>query len=62
LAERLQIFGRSLLPICDDVHQHRMPWIRVADRDFRASGEVPDNRPFITEIRIEEIGQSESRA
>ena len=51
----IKVFGRNLLRICDDIHLHRMPWIRVADRDFKAADGVPDNKPVITEIRIEEV-------
>lgn len=53
----IKIFGRNLLRICDYIHLHRMPWIRVADRDPRAADGVADNKPVITEIRIEEIGE-----
>jgi hypothetical protein len=51
----VKVYGRNLLAICDAIHQHRLPWIRVADRDFRPGDGVPDHKPFITEIRIEEI-------
>ena len=50
----VKVYGRNLLRICDDIHQHRMPWIRVADRDFKAADGVPDNKPVITEVRIGE--------
>ncbi len=44
--------GRNLLRICDCIHLHRMPWIRVADRDF-AEG----SKEIITAIEIvEEVG------
>jgi hypothetical protein len=51
----LRILGRNLLAICEYIHLHRMPWIRVADRDFRAADGEPGNKPVITEIRIEEV-------
>jgi hypothetical protein len=53
----VKIFGRNLLAMCDAIHQHRLPWIRVGDRDFRSPDGVPDHKPFITEIRIQEVGQ-----
>ncbi len=34
----LKVFGSSILRIGDYISLHRMPWIRVADRDFRAVG------------------------
>jgi hypothetical protein len=42
--------GRNLLRICDAIHLHRMPWIRVADRDF-AEG----SKEIITAIEIIEV-------
>jgi hypothetical protein len=53
----IKILGRNLLRICDDIHLHRMPWIRVADRDYRAPDGEADNKPVITEIRIEEVAE-----
>jgi hypothetical protein len=50
----VRIVGRNLLRICDGIHQHRIPWLRVADRDFRGSGE-PGNSPVITGISVEEV-------
>jgi hypothetical protein len=49
------IYGRNLLRICDGIHQHRIPWVRMADRDFRGGGE-PGNAPIITGISVEEVG------
>ena len=48
------IRGRNLLRICDSIHLHRMPWIRVADRDF-ADGQ----KEIITAIEIVECGRQE---
>jgi hypothetical protein len=44
------VHGRNLLRICDYIHLHRMPWIRVADRDF-ATGQ----NEIITGIEIIEV-------
>jgi hypothetical protein len=46
--------GRNLLRICDQIHQHRMPWIRVADRDF-AEG----SKEIITAIEITDAVREE---
>jgi hypothetical protein len=40
----------NLLRICDTIHLHRMPWIRVADRDF-AEG----SKEIITAIEVIEV-------
>ena len=42
--------GRNLLRICDYIHLHRLPWIRVADRDF-AEG----SKEIITSIEVSEL-------
>jgi hypothetical protein len=47
--------GRNLLRICDTIHLHRMPWIRVADRDF-AEGQ----KEIITAIEIIEVAGQDS--
>jgi hypothetical protein len=44
--------GRNLLRICDYIHLHRLPWIRVADRDF-AEG----SKEIITSIEVIESRQ-----
>ena len=46
--------GRNLLRICDYIHLHRMPWIRVADRDFAAG-----QKEIITGIEIVELAEQE---
>jgi hypothetical protein len=44
--------GRDLLRICDYVSLRRVPWLRMADRDFRAADAVPDDEPIITRIEV----------
>jgi hypothetical protein len=44
--------GRNLLRICDYVSMKRMPWIRVADRDFRIGSGVEGAEPIITGIEF----------
>lgn len=44
--------GRNLLRICDYISLRRMPWIRVADRDFRMSTGVEGEEPIITGIEV----------
>jgi hypothetical protein len=44
------IRGRNLLQVCDAIHMHRTPWIRVADRDLaEGSAEI------ITDIEILDV-------
>jgi hypothetical protein len=47
---QVTITGRNLWRLFDYLHQHRMPWIMVADRDFSQDGD-----PIITRIAIEEV-------
>jgi hypothetical protein len=46
------IRGRNLVRLCDYIHLHRMPWIRVADRDFQATDGSGDNEPIITGFQV----------
>ena len=46
------IRGRNLGRLYDYLHQHRIPWVMRADRDF-ADG--ADRQPLITAIEIEEV-------
>ena len=39
----LTVHGRNLRRICDYISLHRMPWIRLADRDFRPGGRRDDD-------------------
>lgn len=48
---RVTIRGRNLLKLYDYILQHRMPYVREADRDF-ANG----REPIITAIVIDEVG------
>jgi len=52
---QVTITGRNLWRLFDYLHQHRMPWIMVADRDFAA-----DSEPVITRIAIAEVTTSPS--
>ncbi len=47
---QVTIRGRNLWRLYDYLHQHRMPWIRLADRDF-----ADDKESIITAIAIEEV-------
>ena len=44
--------GRNLLRGCDYIGLRRMPWIRMADRDFRGFSGVPEDEPIITRIEL----------
>ena len=46
------VHGRNLLRTCDYIALRRMPWVRQADRDFRAVDAVEDTEPLITRIEV----------
>ena len=43
----------------DYISLRRMPWIRLADRDFRPGDGVPDDEPIFTRIEVEEVKEGE---
>lgn len=45
------ITGRSLFKLYDYIHQHRMPWVMKADRDFAVDKEPVINQVTITGIK-----------
>lgn len=47
---QVTIRGRNLWRLYDYLHQHRMPWVMRADRDFAA-----DKEPIITAIDFEDV-------
>lgn len=49
-AVQVTIRGRNLWRLYDYLHQERMPWVRVAERDFAA-----DREPIITAIDFEDV-------
>ena len=56
------VHGRNLLRIFDYIGLRRMPWIRQADRDFRAVGGPADNEPIITLIDVQDWKRDEDQA
>jgi hypothetical protein len=48
----LAAHGRNILPCCNAISLHRLPWIRLADRDFRRADGVPDDKPIFTRIEV----------
>ena len=50
--KQVTVHGRNLQRICDYIGLRRMPWIRQADRDFRAADETENSEPIITRIEI----------
>lgn len=44
--------GRNLLLCWDYISLRRMPWIRMADRDFRGGYDTRDDEPHITRIEL----------
>jgi hypothetical protein len=55
----LTVYGRNVQRICDYIARHRMPWIRVADRDFRPGDGADGDTPIITRITIEEMTEEQ---
>jgi hypothetical protein len=53
--KQLIVKGRNLQRICDYISLHRMPWIRLCDRDFRSGDGVPDDEPIITQVEIMDL-------
>jgi hypothetical protein len=43
----ITIRGRNLWRLYDYIHQHRMPWVQQADRDFAA-----DKEPIVSAISV----------
>lgn len=52
----LTAHGRGILRAGDYISLRRMPWIRLADRDFRTGDGLPDDEPIFTRIEVEELG------
>ena len=51
----LKAQGRSILRICDYISLSRMPWIRLADRDFRPGDGADADTPIFTHISVDEV-------
>ena len=43
---------RNVLRICDYISLSSMPWIRMADRDFRAANDVAGMEPIFTRFEV----------
>ena len=50
---RVTIRGRNLWRLYDYLHQHRVPWVMRADRDFSDG----TDRPVVTAIEFEEVNE-----
>jgi hypothetical protein len=55
----LTVYGRNIRRICDYISLHRMPWIRVADRDFRPGDGQDADTAIITRLTIEDVTEEE---
>jgi hypothetical protein len=55
----LTVYGRNIQRTCDYISLHRMPWIRVADRDFRPGDGQDADTAIITRITIEDVTEEE---
>jgi len=51
---RVVIEGRNLWRLYDYIHQHRMPWVMVAGRDFAKDGQTIVSRVSYHSIKAEE--------
>jgi hypothetical protein len=52
-AKLLKVHGRNILKYFDYISLRRLPWIRLADRDFRPGDGVADDEPIFTKIAVE---------
>ena len=52
---KLTIRGRNLWEIYDYLTLHRLPWLRVADRDFPDADDVAGKKPIILSVVIQEL-------
>jgi hypothetical protein len=55
----LEARGRSILRIGDYISLSRMPWIRLADRDFRPGDGADADAPIFTHISVEEVTEGD---
>ena len=53
-AVEITIEGRDLWPLYDYIHQHRMPWVMVAARDFARNGETIVTRVTYANLKPDE--------
>jgi hypothetical protein len=51
--------GRNILRIGDSISLGRMPWIRMADRDFRPGNGQDADAPIFTRITVEVVKEEE---
>jgi hypothetical protein len=50
--KKFKVYGRNIQRTCDYISLHRMPWIRLADRDFQPGDDVPNNEPIFTRFEF----------
>jgi hypothetical protein len=50
--KKLTAHGRGILRYADYIALHRLPWIRMADRDFRAGDGAESDEPIFTRIEV----------
>jgi hypothetical protein len=53
---KVTVRGRNLWEIYDYLTLHRMPWIRVADRDFADADDPAGQKPIILSVSVDEFG------
>jgi hypothetical protein len=47
--------GRNIMGCANAISLHRLPWIRMADRDLRPAGGGSDDTPIFTKIEVTEV-------
>lgn len=52
---KLTVRGRNLWEIYDYLSLHRLPWLRVADRDFADADDPAGQKPVILSVDIVEL-------
>jgi hypothetical protein len=57
----LKAHGRGILRAGDYISLRRMPWIRLADRDFRSGDVAGGDEPIFTRIEVEEEEEEQEK-
>jgi|GEM_PF-5974786 len=53
-AVEVVVEGRGLWPLYDYIHQHRLPWVMVAGRDFSKNGDTIVTRVIFNSLKPDE--------
>lgn len=58
----LTLDGRNLLRTCDQIALRRIPWLRLADRDFRPGDDADASEPIILGLELTDWKRPASQA